>query len=32
MHLPLVTSVKPSTMYYVYKDENNMPIREDLAI
>jgi len=31
-HTPLITSVKPSTMYYVYLDENNMKIRDDLAI
>ncbi len=31
-HLPLITSVKPSTMYYIFKDENNMPVRDDLAI
>jgi len=31
-HTPLITSVKPSTMYYVYLDENNMKIRDDIAI
>jgi F0F1-type ATP synthase epsilon subunit len=31
-HSPLITSVKPSTMYYVYLDENNMKIRDDIAI
>ena len=31
-HEPLITSVKPSTMYYVYKDENNIEKRDDLAI
>jgi len=31
-HTPLLTSVKPSTMYYVYVDENNMKIRDDIAI
>jgi len=31
-HTPLITSVKPSTMYYVYIDENNMHIRDDLVI
>ena len=31
-HTPLITSVKPSTMYYIYKDENNIAIRDDIAI
>ena len=31
-HTPLITSVKPSTMYYVYIDENNIEQRDDLAI
>lgn len=31
-HTPLITSVKPSTMYYVYLDENNMKVRDDIAI
>jgi len=31
-HTPLITSVKPSTMYYVYLDENNIKIRDDIAI
>ena len=31
-HEPLITSVKPSTMYFVYKDENNIENRDDLAI
>jgi F0F1-type ATP synthase epsilon subunit len=31
-HTPLITSVKPSTMYYVYKDENNITQRDDIAI
>ncbi len=31
-HTSLITSVKPSTMYYVYRDENNMQNRDDVAI
>lgn len=31
-HTPLITSVKPSTMYYVYIDENNITQRDDIAI
>jgi len=31
-HTPLITSVKPSTMYYVYKDENKIIQRDDVAI
>ena len=31
-HAPLITSMKPSTMYLVYRDANNMEIREDFAI
>ncbi len=31
-HEPLLTSIKPSTMYYVYTDENNMKQRDDVAI
>ncbi len=31
-HTPLITSVKPSTMYYIYKDENNIAITENLAV
>ncbi len=31
-HVPLITSIKPSTMYYIYIDENNMKIRDDLAL
>lgn len=31
-HSPLITSVKPSTMFYVYKDENNILQRDDVAI
>jgi len=31
-HSPLITSVKPSTMYFTYKDENNIVERDDLAI
>ena len=31
-HSPLITSVKPSTMYYVFVDENNIEQRDDVAI
>lgn len=31
-HTPLITSIKPSTMYYVFKDENNILQRDDVAI
>jgi len=31
-HSPLLTSIKPSTMYMVYKDENNIEHRDDFAI
>jgi F0F1-type ATP synthase epsilon subunit len=31
-HTPLITSVKPSTMYYIYIDENNITQRDDIAI
>ena len=31
-HTPLITSVKPSTMYYIYTDENNIDQRDDVAI
>ena len=31
-HSPLITSVKPSTMFYVFKDENNIEQRDDVAI
>jgi len=31
-HVPLLTSVKPSTMYYIYTDENNIRQRDDIAI
>jgi len=31
-HSPLITSIKPSTMYFTYKDENNIVQRDDLAI
>ncbi len=31
-HSPLITAVKPSTMYLIYKDENGMDIRDDFAI
>jgi F0F1-type ATP synthase epsilon subunit len=31
-HVPLLTSVKPSTIYYIYTDENNIKQRDDIAI
>lgn len=31
-HSSLISSIKPSTMYYIYLDENNVKIRDDLAI
>jgi len=31
-HEPLLTSIKPSTMYYVYLDKNNVKQRDDIAI
>lgn len=31
-HSPLITAVKPSTMFLVYKDENGIEIRDDFAI
>lgn len=31
-HSPLLTSIKPSTMYVLYKDDNNVDIRDDFAI
>ena len=31
-HSPLLTSIKPSTMYIVYKDQNNIEYRDDFAI
>ncbi len=31
-HAPLITSMKPWTMYFVYNDENNMKIRDDVAV
>jgi ATP synthase F1 epsilon subunit len=31
-HEPLIASIKPSTMYYVYIDENNIKQRDDVAI
>lgn len=31
-HSPLVTALKPCVMYIIYKDDNNMPKREDFAI
>lgn len=31
-HSPLITSVKPSTMYYLFNDENNIIQRDDIAI
>lgn len=31
-HSPLLTSIRPSTMYVVYRDENNVEIRDDFAV
>ena len=31
-HSPLITAIKPSTMFLVYKDENGMDIRDDFAL
>ena len=31
-HSPLITSVKPSTMYFIFIDENNIEQRDDIAI
>lgn len=31
-HSPLLTSIKPSTMYVIYKDENGSEKRDDFAI
>ncbi len=31
-HAPLLTHIKPSTMYLIYKDENNIEHRDDFAI
>jgi len=31
-HTPLITVIKPSTMYIIYKDENNMQVREDFVV
>lgn len=31
-HSPLLTSVKPSTMYIIYRDENKVEQRDDFAI
>ena len=31
-HSPLLTHIRPSTMYIVYKDENNVEHRDDFAI
>ena len=31
-HAPLITSVKPSTMFFVFVDENNIEQRDDVAI
>lgn len=31
-HTPLITSVKPSTMYIVAKDENGVELRDDFAV
>lgn len=31
-HSPLITHVLPSTLYIIYKDENNIEMRNDFAI
>lgn len=31
-HAPLITAIKPSTMYAIYKDENGVEFRDDFAI
>ena len=31
-HSPLLTHIRPSTMYIVYKDENNVEHRDDFAV
>jgi len=31
-HSPLLTAVKPSTMYILYRDENGVELRDDFAI
>ncbi len=31
-HSPLLTSVRPSTMYIIYKDKNGVEYRDDFAI
>lgn len=31
-HMPIISSIKPSTMYVVLKDENGMERRDDFAI
>jgi F-type H+-transporting ATPase subunit epsilon len=31
-HAPLLTSIKPSTLYVVYKDEHGLEKREDFAV
>lgn len=31
-HMPLITSIKPSTMHVILKDANGMEVRDDFAI
>jgi F0F1-type ATP synthase epsilon subunit len=31
-HAPLLTSIKPSTMYVVYKDSHGIEKRDDFAV
>lgn len=31
-HSPLITAIKPGTLYVIYKDANNMDIRDDFAV
>ncbi len=31
-HAPLITAIKPSTMYIIYKDENGVDFRDDFAV
>lgn len=31
-HAPLITAIQPGTLYVIYKDENNIDIRDDFAV
>ena len=31
-HAALITAIKPSTMYIIYKDENGVELRDDFAV